>query len=202
MVAPRHRKLAAIVLGLALAGIPAAAVHVWLSNYIERQAAGELDVVAKRVIALAETRLGAAIEALDDLTNRGVRSCAGSDLAAMNETSFSVTPVKEVSAVAPDGATLCTNLAVPLGERKVVSPPIASPYPGVIIEVLRIGDRADHVVRVRNTNGPDGAGLAVLIPADLFLPRTSSNGGPNRPRARIDTIDGTLVGERARVCEP
>jgi sensor c-di-GMP phosphodiesterase-like protein len=196
VVAPRLRKLAAIALGLALAGIPAAAVHVWLSSYIERQVAGELDVAARRVIALAETRLGAAVEALDDLTMRGVRSCAGADLGAMNETSFSVAPVKEVSVIAPGAETLCTNLAVPLGERRVISPPIATPYPNVIIEVLRIGDRADNVVRVRNLNGPDGAGLAVLVPADLLLPRTSSNGGPNLIRARIDTIGGALIGER------
>jgi sensor c-di-GMP phosphodiesterase-like protein len=196
VIAPRYRKLAAIALGLALAGIPAAAAHVWLSSYIERQVSGELDVAARRVVALAETRLGASIEALDDLMNRGVRSCQQADLNAMNEASFSVTPVKEVSVIAPDGATVCTNLGVPLGERRVISPPISSAFPGVIIEVLRIGDRAEHVVRVRNMNGLDGTGLAVLIPADLFLPRTSSNGGPNLVRARVDTADGALIGER------
>lgn len=202
VVAPRYRKLAAIALGLALAGLPAAAVHVWLSDYIERQVAAELDVSAKRVIALAEARLGAAIEALDDLSRRGVRSCEQADLAAMNEISFSVTPVKEASVIAPDGETLCTNLAVPLGERKVISPPIASPHPGVVIEVLRIGDRADHVVRVRNASGPGGAGLAVLVPADLFLPRTSLNGGTSLVRTRIDTIEGALIGERAERPQP
>jgi sensor c-di-GMP phosphodiesterase-like protein len=196
VIAPKHRKWAAMVVGLALAGAPAAAVHAWLSSYVERQVAGELDVAAKRVVGLTETRLGAAIEALDDLMNRGVRSCAQADLAMMNETSFSIAPVKEVSVIDPDGGTLCTNLGVPLGERNVISPPIASAYPGVVIEVLRLGDRAEHVVRIRNMQGLAGTGLAVLIPSDLFLPRTSSNGGPNLIRARIDAADGTLIGER------
>jgi sensor c-di-GMP phosphodiesterase-like protein len=195
VLAPKHRKLAAIVVGLALAGIPAFAVHSWLSGYIERQVAGELDVAARRVIALTETRLGAAIEAIDDLMRRGVRSCARADLDAMNETSFAVTAIKEVSVVSADGATLCTNLAVPLGERRVIAPPIASAYPGVVIEVLRIGERADRVVRVRNMSQADGAGLAVLIPSDLLLPRISPSGGPVLIRARIDAGDGALIGE-------
>jgi sensor c-di-GMP phosphodiesterase-like protein len=196
VVAPTYRKLAAIGIGLALAGVPAFAMHSWLSNYVERQVAGELDLAARRVIALTETLLGAAIEALDDLASRGVRSCAQADLAAMNETSFSVTSVKEVSVVAPDGTTLCTNLAVPLGERRVISPPIASAYPGAVIEVLRIGERADHVVRIRKMSAADGAGLAVLIPADLLLPRISPSGGPVVIRARIDAGEGALIGER------
>ncbi len=192
----RHRKLAAIVIGLALAGIPAALVHLWLSSYVEQQVAADLDVAAKRVIGLAETRLGAAVEALDDLMSRGVHSCAQTDLGLMNDTLFSVTPVKEVSVLGADGATTCTNLGIPLGERQVISQPIASAYPGVVIEVLQLGDRTEHVVRLRNMNGLGGAGLAVLVPADLFLPRTSSDGGPVLVRARIDAVDGTLIGER------
>ena len=192
----RHRKLAAIVIGLALAGIPAALVHFWLSGYVERQIAADLDIAAKRVIGLAETRLGAAVEALDDLMGRGVRSCAQADLGLMNDTLFSVAPIKEVSVLGADGATTCTNLGIPLGERHVLSQPIASAFPGVIIEVLQLGDRAEHVVRLRNMGGSDGAGLAVLVPADLFLPRTSSDGGPVLIRARIDAVDGTLIGER------
>jgi sensor c-di-GMP phosphodiesterase-like protein len=183
------------MIGLALAGAPAFAVHAWLSSYIERQVAGELDAAARRVISLSETRLGSAIEALDDLMNRGVRSCAQADLDAMNETSFSVTAIKEVSVVGADGATLCTNLAVPLGARHVIAPPISNGYPGVVIEVLRIGERADRVVRVRNMHGPDGAGLAVLIPADLLLPRIAPSGGPVLIRARVDAGGGVLIGE-------
>ena len=196
MSAPKYRKVAAVVIGLVLAGVPAALVHSWLSTYIERQAAVDLDVAARRVIGLAETRLGATIAALEDLTSRAVRSCAQADLAVMNEASFSVAPVKEVSVVSADGATLCTNLGVPLGDRRVIGPPIRNAYPGVIIEVLRLGERAEHVVRVRDMRGPDGTGLAVLIPSDMFLPRISVDGGPAFLRARLEAADGSLIGER------
>lgn len=195
MISQTYRKAAAVVAGLALASVPAFAAHSWLSGYVERQVEGELDIAAKRVISLTETRLGAAIEAVGDLASRGVRSCQNADLAAMNEVLFSVAPVKEVSVLGPDGATLCTNLGIPLGDREVISRPIASAHRNVAIEVMRLSTRAEHVVRVRSV-GEDGAGLAVLIPSDLFLPRVASNGGPIIVRARIDTADGTLIGER------
>src|SRR5438874_1077020 len=83
VVSPKLRKLAAIPIGLALAGAPAAAVHTWLSRYIERQGLNELNISAKRVIALTETRLGRVIQALDDLAARGVRSCTDIDRDAM-----------------------------------------------------------------------------------------------------------------------
>ena len=119
MVSPKLRKSAAILLGLVLAGMPAAAVHAWLGRYIEQQAINELDVTARRAIGLAEARLVMVTEALDGLAARGVRSCAGADLEAMHETSFRVVPIKELSVVEPAGDTRCTNLAIPLGERSV-----------------------------------------------------------------------------------
>ena len=61
-------------------------------------------------------------EALDGLAARGVRSCAGADLEAMHETSFRVVPIKELSVVGPAGDTRCTNLAIPLGDRRVHRP--------------------------------------------------------------------------------
>ena len=85
MVSPKLWKLAAIPLGLALAGVPAAAVHTWLSRYIEQEGINELNISAKRVIALTETRLGRVIEALDDLAARGVRTCTDADHPAYHE---------------------------------------------------------------------------------------------------------------------
>ncbi len=140
MASPKLWKLAAIPLGLALAGVPAAAVHTWLSHYIEQEGVNELNVSAKRVIALTETRLGRVIEGLDDLAARGVRSCVDADRDAMHEMSFRVIPVKEVSMVDSDGGTVCTNLALPFGQRQVISAPIESRHSEIVIEVIRLGE--------------------------------------------------------------
>ena len=196
MVSPKLWKLAAIPLGLALAGVPAAAVHTWLSRYIQHEGLNELSVAAKRVIALTETRLGRVIEGLDDLAARGVRSCSGVDRDAMNEMSFRVIPVKEVSLVDSDGGTVCTNLALPFGERQVISAPIESTHSEVIIEVIRLGNGSDNGVRIRRAIA-DASWLAALIPSDLLIPRISPTGGPIAVNATLMSSDGTLIGERS-----
>ena len=47
--------------------MPAAAVHTWLSHYIEQDGVNELNVSAKRVIALTEARLARVMQGTDDL---------------------------------------------------------------------------------------------------------------------------------------
>jgi sensor c-di-GMP phosphodiesterase-like protein len=194
VVSPKLRRTAAVLIGLALAGAPAAAVHSWLGRYFEQQGSQELDVTARRVIGLAETRIVMLIDALDDLALRGVRSCAGSDRDAMHETSFRTVPVKEISVVGPGGETHCTNLAISLGERTVVTS-IENSRADLSIDVVRIGDLKDRFLRVRRATA-DSLALAALMPVDIMLPRTSSNGGPHVIRATLAGLDGAVFGER------
>jgi sensor c-di-GMP phosphodiesterase-like protein len=195
VISPKVWKLAAIPIGLALAGVPAAAVHFWLSHYIEQDGIKELNVSAKRVIALTEARLSRVVEALDDLAARGVTSCTGADRDAMHEMSFRATPIKEVSLVDHDGDTVCTNLALPFGQRQVASPPIESAHSEIIIEVIRFGEGSDNAIRIRR-NISDGSWLAALVPADLLIPRISPTGGPVAVNATLATTDGIVIGER------
>jgi sensor c-di-GMP phosphodiesterase-like protein len=196
VVSPKLWKLAAIPFGLALAGVPAAAVHTWLSHYIEQEGVNELNVSAKRVIALTELRLARVMQGLDDLAARGVRSCTDADRDAMNEMSFRVEPVKEVSVVDSDGATICTNLALPLAQRMVISAPIESAHSEIVIEVIRLGEGNENGLRIRRTI-TDGSWLAALIPSDLLIPRISPNGGPVAVNAILATTDGTVIGARS-----
>ena len=195
MISPKLWKLAAIPIGLALAAVPAAAVHVWLGRYIEQQGIGELDVAARRVIALTESRFAGVIEGLDELAVRRVRSCADADRSAMHEMTFRVVPIKEISIVGADGTTLCTNLAVPLGQRQVFSPPIENSRDDVVIEVIRLGGK-DNLVRIRRASLA-GTWLAALIPADLLLPRISPTGGPTVADATLASSDGAVIGKRS-----
>jgi sensor c-di-GMP phosphodiesterase-like protein len=195
VISPRLWKLTAIPIGLALAGVPAAAVHFSLSHYIEQDGIKELNVAAKRVIALTETRIDRVVEALDDLAARGVTSCIGADRDAMHEMSFRAGPVKEVSLVDSDGDTVCTNLALPFGQRQVVSPPIESAHSEIIIEVIRLGEGGDNAMRIRR-NIADGSWLAALVPADMLIPRISPSGGPIAVNAMLASSAGVVIGER------
>lgn len=195
MASLKFWKLAAIPIGLALAAVPAAAVHSWLGNYLERESVGELSVSAQRVVALTETRLGVVIEGLDDLAAYGIRSCADADRDAMNAMLFRVVPVKEVSLVEPDGSTRCTNLAIPFEQRQVISAPIESSHSEMIIEVIRMRGRSGNAVRIRRTIS-DGSWLAALVPADMLIPRISANGAPLSVNATLTAADGTVIGAR------
>jgi sensor c-di-GMP phosphodiesterase-like protein len=194
LISSKLRKTAAVLIGLALAGVPAAAVHSWLGRHFEHQAARDLDVTARRVIGLAEARLVMVIEALDDLMLRGVRSCAGADRDAMHETSFRIVPIKEISIIGPGGETRCTNLAISLGARTVAGQ-IEDSRPDVTIDVIRVGSLNDGFVRIRRA-AADGLALAALMPVDIMLPRTSSDGGPHVIRAVLTALDGAVLGAR------
>jgi sensor c-di-GMP phosphodiesterase-like protein len=195
VVSPKLWKLLAIPIGLALAAVPAAAVHFWLGGYFEKRSMSELEVTAKRVIWLTETRLGHVIEGLDALAARGVTSCAGGDRVAMHETSFRVVPIKEISIVGANTATVCTNLDVALGRRNVISEPIENGRADVVVEIVRLNDK-ENLVRVRRAS-VWGTWLAALVPVEMLVPRTSSNGGPVVVSATLASADGTVIGERA-----
>jgi sensor c-di-GMP phosphodiesterase-like protein len=193
--APKLKTLAAILIGLALAGASAAGVHMLVSDYVEQQGVSELTISARRVIALTEARLDRAVEALEELAQRNVRSCLDADRDAMHEVSFRIVPVKELSIVGPDGRTQCTNLAIPFGQRQVLSP-IKTARGDLVIEVMQLGERMDNAVRVRRAI-PGGAWLAALVPSEMLIPRFSRTGGPVLVTASLTTGDGMVIGERS-----
>jgi hypothetical protein len=159
-----------------LAGVPAAAVYAWLERSVERQGIADVDVTARRAPGLAEARLMTVTEALDGLVARGVRSCTGADLETMQETAFRVVPIKELSVVETAGETRCTNVSVPLGERRVIAT-IDNPRGNLTIEIVRLGDVADGLVRIRRDTGEGTALAARMRP-------TSCCGAPPRTARR------------------
>ena len=195
MVSPKLWKLLAIAAGLALAAVPAVAVHVWLGGYLEQRGMSELEITAKRVVRLTESRLGDVIEGLDALAARGVTSCAGGDRAAMHEINFRVVPIKEISIVGADSTTVCTSLDVMLGRRAVFSAPIENERADIVVEIVRLNDK-ENLVRVRRAS-VWGTWLAALVPVEMLVPRTSSSGGPLVVNATLASADGTVIGERA-----
>jgi sensor c-di-GMP phosphodiesterase-like protein len=206
VVSPILRKAAAILIGLMLSGAAAVAVHSWVSDYVERQGVNELNISAGRVIALTEARLDRAIEALEELARRQVRSCVDADRDAMHEVSFRVVPVKEVSIVGSDGRTQCTNLAIPFEQRRVLSQilmlaPAGDARGDVVIEVLQIGERMENAIRVRRAIAGE-TWIAALIPSDLLLPRIARSGGPVLVSASLAAGDGILIGERSAATAP
>lgn len=154
----------------------------------------EVGTAAKRAIALAEARVRDTVGALDNLASRGVNSCALGQIEAMSYAAFSTIPVKEVSVVGPDAQTLCTDLGLPLGERSMLSSELFVGAAGYWLDIIAL-PTGERMVRLRRqvASGPNG--IAALVPATLFLPQVSTQGGPFSAYARIMTRQGTIIGE-------
>jgi sensor c-di-GMP phosphodiesterase-like protein len=190
----RKKELMAVVIGVALAGVPVAAFNIWINYSIEQRGREEVAQVAWRALAFAERRATRIIDALAELAARGIDTCSAAHVAALRQANFSTIPIKELSIVDPAGQTLCTDLAIPLGIRKVVSTHPFSTQHDILIEVLRLGDRAEAMVRVRRVS--TGSALAALVPAAFFL----SEGATLMERASgltrsIVTREGTLIAQ-------
>lgn len=193
-----RRNLVAIAIGVLLAGAPLLAFNFWLGGVIDRQGQDEVDTSARRAIALAEARVTQVVNALDALAARGVVSCRPGDRETMRKASFDTTPIKEISIIGPDGQTLCTDLGLPLGQRKVVStePLVGTDY---LFDILDI-ENGPRMARLRRPAGDHA--IAALVPSLLFLPQVSTQGGPFSAYAHIATrshVSIGAVGERPRL---
>jgi len=189
------RKLVAAVLGILLAGVPLAAVDLWLGRVIERQIDQDVTDNARRSVVVIETRLAAVAASLDALAAQGVSSCSVTDLEKLRRASFLTSPVKEFSVIGPEGEILCTDLGLALGVREVIDVPHPIDDGDVQVEVVRVGEGAADFVRVRRF-GPGGVSLAALVPPDLLIPLTSNRGGPLGAVVQVFTRDGMLIGQR------
>ena len=192
---PSRKLLVAIAAGVAIAAPPVAGFNLWLNHLVDRQGQEELDVTAGRSIGLAEGRVSRALATLEALAGRGVDSCRVPHIDAMRQATFATTPVKEHSIIAPDGRTLCSDVGGPLEPRKVISSERIAADSDVLIEVVRVGDRQEPLVRLRRPGSGNANGLAALIPSNLFVARVSQRPGPATGHVRMTTRSGALISE-------
>jgi sensor c-di-GMP phosphodiesterase-like protein len=194
-VSPRRKLLVAIGIGVVLAGPPVAMLNLWLGNIMERQGRDELQQSARRHMVLVDARIGKAMMTLDELAARGIDSCRQSHVDVLRQTTFATTPVKELSIVAADGRTLCTDVGNQLEQRKVVSSEPLAAGSQTMLEVMSIAGQQEQWLRIRRPGVGGGNGLAALIPAALFVPQVSTGGGPLSFQARTLTAGGAVVAE-------
>jgi sensor c-di-GMP phosphodiesterase-like protein len=191
-VSPKRKLLVAIVAGVVLAGPPVAAFNLWLNGLVERQSLEEMESAARRSIVLAEGRIGRAVTILAELAGRGIDSCRPAHLEALRQATFATAPIKEISILAYDGRTLCTDTGNLSEPRRLLSSEQLSVGGEVLLEVIRIGDRPGQWVRIRRPGGVAN-GLAALIPSELFLAVTATTRGLMGGNARLTTRNGILI---------
>jgi len=195
-LSPRRKLFVAIGIGVVLAGPPVAALNIWLGGLVERQNLQELNLSARRQLALTESRIARAVATIEDLTARNIDSCKSSNVEALRQATFQTIPVKELSIVSADGRTLCTDVGNTVEPRTVVATePIAAKGP-ILLEVIRLGNRPEPWIRIRRS-GPAG-GVAALMPGALFIPQVSGQGRLPKFHAQMLTAGGTLIAESGK----
>jgi sensor c-di-GMP phosphodiesterase-like protein len=194
-VSPRRKLLVAIVIGVALAGPPVAALNIWLGGLADQQGRGELELTARRHMAIAEGRIGRAVETLNELARRGIDSCGAHDIDALRRATFATTPIKELSITADDGRTLCSDVGQRSEPLEVISSEPLSETGSILLEVVRLDGGPGRWLRIRRPGLGTDNGIAALIPADLFVPQVSTTGEPLRFHARMLTAAGVLIAD-------
>ena len=111
-------------------------------------------------------------------------------------------PVKELSIVAADGRTLCTDVGNQPEQRKIVSSEPLAAGSRHVLELVRLGGQPDQWLRIRRPGHGAGNGVAALIPAALFVPQVSPGGGPLSFHARMLTAGGTVIAEAGEAATP
>src|SRR4051812_17398456 len=162
---------------------------------MERQGHTELEQSARRHMVLVEARIGKAVAMLDELIARGVDSCRTSHIDALRQATFATAPVKELSIVAPDGRTLCTDVGNQPEQRKVVTSEPLSADSRTMLELVRLGGQQEPWLRIRRPASGAGNGVAALIPAKMFIAQGSPAGGTSSLQIRMLTAGGTVIAE-------
>jgi sensor c-di-GMP phosphodiesterase-like protein len=191
---PKRKEWLAVLIGVALAGVPMGAFNLWIGWFIEQRGREEVEQVAKRSLAVADRRAGVIIRALTDLGRRGIGNCSPADIEALRTANFWTTPIKEVSVVDAAGQTLCTDLGVALGPRLVVTSQPLTADADIVIEVIQFGEHRHAMIRIRQAASGHARTLAALAPAELFLPLAAMPADAGVALA-ITTADGHLLSE-------
>jgi sensor c-di-GMP phosphodiesterase-like protein len=198
-LSPRFAKLTAVVAGVLLLGVPSAIFNYRLIASVERHAIEDITLAARRTVALVEARIAQALAILDDLAARRINSCTPDHIDALRQATFATTPVKELSIIAPDGGTLCSDLGTTPERRETISSESAGEGTEALLEVLRLADRPGQAVRIRRATKNGENGIAALVPAELLIPedfpQTATQSGPLATNSRIATRGGTIIRE-------
>jgi sensor c-di-GMP phosphodiesterase-like protein len=184
--------LVAVVAGVLLAGAPTLIFNLWLDQLIDRDGQHDVEISAKRAIVLAEARISQVLATLAQLAEHRVEICSAEHVALMRDAAFRTAPIKEIAVLGLDGQPRCVDLAYPLGSHQMLGPRRIGRPGENLIEVVRPADRGERLLRVRRVEAA-GHGLAALIPAELFLPQSASNGERFTAFVRLTTSDGTLI---------
>jgi sensor c-di-GMP phosphodiesterase-like protein len=182
--------IAAVVGGALLAGLPIILAERVVNTYIDQHARSKLETLARGSLALTETRLEQAMNALVDLAATGMDSCATSSLEAMRRAVFASVALKEIAILDPEGRVLCTHIGT-AGETRIASRDQALPGGRLSLAQVRFRDHSERALRLSLALTHGGA-ISALVSAESLLPEIDDGGR----RFRLMLEGGEVVAAR------
>jgi sensor c-di-GMP phosphodiesterase-like protein len=190
----RHFKQAklsilAVLLGVIVASVPALFFNAWLRG----QAEDETAVTAAWALGYAETQIGQAVTAIAELSANGIDSCRPVQVEAMRRAVLLSGPFKELMLIGQNGQVACTDSGVQTAQHVLAS--VAAADRDLMLELVRIGDSSERLLRVRKIGQVDKPSIAAVIPAGQLLPQVSMRGAQLNGAVRLTMPDGAVIGE-------
>lgn len=179
----------AAALGIVIAAAPV----YWFTSWLEAQGQSEVSVAANWSVGFIDLTIDRVVASLNRLAATGVDACTPAAVDAMRQALFAAGPAKELSLISARGETLCADTGTMFSARDVVAS-AATTDRDVMLDVVRLVGRDEHLLRVRLLGQQRRSSLAALLPVELLLPRVAPDGGPLQQYARITLADGTLIG--------
>jgi sensor c-di-GMP phosphodiesterase-like protein len=179
-----------VLAGVLAAIVPIAAIHHGLSVYLEREAAEEVRLAARRAVLRAEWRIGEAIESLAAIGKNGLRSCADVDADTVRRAVMVTTPVKDIAVIDASGAAPCAPPGAASPARRL-SRDVRIGDDGALFAAVSLSGTGGRALRVTWRRGDDPLALIATIPADMFLPDAGSPA--SEPVLRVMLSEGTLI---------
>ena len=166
----KHKWLAAL-LSILLMG----ALLLWVVSSQQKQTEAEVSFTANWSLAITELVIDETVASLEELAARGVDSCQPSHLELLRQAVFASGSIRELGVIGPQGQTLCTEIGSSFVGRDVLASAVTS-NPDIMLDVVRIADTDERMLRVRRLmpRGVPGLALASRPPG---RPR---RGGPLR----------------------
>jgi sensor c-di-GMP phosphodiesterase-like protein len=184
----RYKWIAA-VLGILLTGAPL----LWLTSWLQRQGEAEVAITAHWSVGVTELTIGHAVVSLNDLKTRKVDSCQPPHLEQLRHAVFASGSLKELAIVDAGGQTLCTDTGRSFVARDVLAS-AATSDPDIMLDVVRLVDSSERLLRVRRLEPRRAPMLAALMRPAVLLPQVTPDGGAFSGFARMTLADGTLIG--------
>ena len=184
----RYKWIAALV-SVSLTAIPL----LWLTSWLQTQGEAEVAIAARWSIGLTDFAIGRTVNHLNALAAQNVDTCQASQIQQLRRGVFASGLISELSIVDPAGHTLCTDTGNTFAARDVIASTATSDRT-IMLDVVRLLDTNEQLLRVRRLAPNREPMLAALLRPALLLPQVMSDGSAFVGYARMALPDGTPIG--------